>query len=206
MHHHKPGHHRHERGSHGHGSERRFARSMPLDAGVNPGRRRHVGGRHPPVRSWQPGLPAARHDRVIGFPSQPRLALRKRRRPFLDLRRCGQHRRVRLRFRAGRADQLHVDADRDGTCRQPIRASHLAMRISRKHPRRRLWLRDRENWIHDIFRAELTDRNPGGGAVLVCVASARKCDTRPGAPWIRLIAAQSYMGASSVPDQEVSRR
>src|ERR1019366_2984731 len=134
--------------------------------------------------------------RRIGFPSQPRLALRKRRRPFLDLRRCGQHRRVRLRFRAGRADQLHVDAHRDGTCRQPIRASHLAMRFSRKHPRRRLWLRDRENWIHDIFRAELTDRNPGGGAVLVCVASARKCDTRPGEPWIRLIAAQSHMGAS----------
>ena len=77
--------------------------------------------------------PAARHDRGIGFPSQPRLAIRKRRRPFLDLRRCGQHRRVRLRFRAGRADQLHVDAHRDGTCRQPIRASHLAMRFSRKH-------------------------------------------------------------------------
>src|SRR6202040_1539040 len=61
-----------------------------------------------------------------------------------------------------------------GTCRQPIRASHLAMRFSRKHPRRCLWLRDRENWIHDIFRAELTDRNPGGGAVLVCVAKANR--------------------------------
>src|SRR5262249_55102392 len=41
----------------------------------------------------------------------------------LDLRCCGQHRRVRLRFRAGRADQLHVDAHRDGICRQSIRAS-----------------------------------------------------------------------------------
>ena len=39
-------------------------------------------------------------------------------------------------------------------------------------------------------------------ASLVCVAFARKCSTRPGAPWIRfLIAAQSYMGISSVPDQ-----
>ncbi len=44
-------------------------------------------------------------------------------------------------------------------------------------------------------------------ASLVCVTFARKCSTRPGAPWIRfLIAAQSYMGVSSVPDQEISHR
>ena len=48
---------------------------------------------------------------------------------------------------------------------------------------RRIRLHHGENAIHDVFRADFVDRDPGSGAMLVCFAAARRCDARSGAPW-----------------------
>ena len=47
------------------------------------------------------------------------------------------------------------------------------------------------------FRADLADRNPGRGSVLVCSASARQCDSRPGAPRTDRIAARRQKSRSA---------
>jgi MFS transporter, PAT family, beta-lactamase induction signal transducer AmpG len=68
-----------------------------LDSGSRSGRRSSAAtssaGLHAEPVAW--------HGRGIGGTSEPRLAIRARRRRFLDLRRRSRHRRFRLRLRAG---------------------------------------------------------------------------------------------------------
>jgi hypothetical protein len=97
-------------------------------------------------------MPSLVFGTVVGSgASESRVALRARRRRFLVLRIRRQHRRFRLRLRAGGADQLHVVAHVDGARRQPIRPSDLALRVSRQPARRDVWLHHCANRFHDVF-------------------------------------------------------
>src|SRR4051812_5312129 len=127
--------------------------------------RRYLLGRLPHSADRHAAEPPHRHRGGLGLAFEPRLpggAWRRWRHSNLDLCDHSRDRGLCVRLRVDRADHLHVDARLDRSCREPVRALDLALRLSGKHPGRFLGLRHRADRLYLVLHLDIAHRAAGG--------------------------------------------